>query len=179
MKRETFDLETRFAIEGDEGVITGYAARFNEPNRHREKILPGAFRRTLLEHRAAGSRPLMLWSHNPDEIIGVWTDLVEDGQGLKVTGRLIRETTRGAEALALVKAGAVNGLSIGFRAREQERAANGMRTLIDIELGEISIVGLPSAGLARIHSLRSSDRASAAVPVISALKAAARSIAKR
>lgn len=178
MKRETFDLETRFAVEGDAGVITGYAARFNEKNRHNETIQPGAFRKTLLEHRSAGSRPLMLWSHNPDEIIGVWDNLVEDAQGLKVTGRLIRETARGAEAFALVKAGAVNGLSIGFRARQQERATDGTRSLIDVELGEISIVGLPSAGLARIHSLRA-DRETAAASVVTALQAAARSIGKR
>lgn len=149
------DLNIRFDASGDEGVFTGHAVIFDERNSHNETVQRGAFKRSLAEHKAAGTRPLMLWSHNPSEIIGVWTNITEDATGLAVSGKIVTSTTRGREAYDLLRAGALNGLSIGFRARGDKRAANGVRVLTDIDLAEISIVGLPSAGRARITSVRS------------------------
>lgn len=157
---DRLDLSTRFEASGDEGVFTGYAAIWDEPNAHKETVQRGAFRRSLQEHVRAGTKPLMLWSHNQSEIIGVWTEIREDDKGLSVTGKIVTTTTRGREAFDLLKAGALNGLSIGFRSRADKRAANGLRVLTDIDLAEISIVGLPSAGRARITSVRSSGRSS-------------------
>jgi hypothetical protein len=82
----------------------------------------GAFRKSLTEHRAAGTKPVMLWSHDPAAIIGVWTETREDEKGLFVRGQLVVSTPRGREAYDLLKAGALNGLSIGFRARGDIRA---------------------------------------------------------
>ena len=133
------------------GTFTGYASVFGEADSFGDTIRPGAFRRAI-ETRSSG--PPMLWSHDPSQPIGTWTDMAEDTRGLKVTGRLITETARGAEAYALIKAGAVNGLSIGFRARKSERGANGRRVLTDVDLIEISLVTLPAASNARVTSVR-------------------------
>lgn len=154
MNRDTLDFEVRFAAD-DAGTFTGHAAIFDEPNSFGEIVKRGAFRKSISEHRSRGTKPPMLWSHDPGEVIGVWSDLTEDEKGLAVTGRLITETTRGKEAHALLKAGAVNGLSIGFRARSSERGPNGVRVLTDIELVEISIVSLPAASAARVTKVRS------------------------
>lgn len=152
--REALDFDIRFSAD-DAGSFTGHAAIFDERNSFNEVVKRGAFARTLAEHLARNLRPPMLWSHRTDEVIGVWTEIREDATGLAVTGKLVTETAKGKEAHALLKAGALNGLSIGFRARGAERAANGLRILTDIDLVEISLVALPSAGNARIKQVRS------------------------
>ncbi|WP_276118392.1 HK97 family phage prohead protease [Pararhizobium qamdonense] len=164
--RDTLDFDIRFSAD-DAGTFTGHAAVFGERNSFNEIVKPGAFVRTLSEHQARDIRPPMLWSHRTDEIIGVWTDIREDATGLSVTGKLVTETAKGREAHALLKAGALSGLSIGFRARTQERGANGLRILTDIELVEISLVALPSAGNARIKQVRSMSDVSAFTRAVS------------
>lgn len=151
---DTLNYDVRFAAD-DTGTFTGHAAIFGEKNTYNEIVKPGAFARTLADHSARNIRPPMLWAHNTSEVIGVWTDLREDATGLAVTGKLITDTARGKEALALLKASALNGLSIGFRAKNATRDAQGVRILNDIDLVEISLVALPSAGNARIKHVRS------------------------
>ncbi len=102
----------RTTIDAD-GTVEGYASLFGEIDAARDMVMPGAFRQTL---KLRGPRRVpMLFQHDPSEPIGIWLDLVEDGHGLKARGRLIPEVMRARELLALVKAGAVDGLSIGFR----------------------------------------------------------------
>jgi HK97 family phage prohead protease len=153
MNREALDFDIRFAAD-DAGSFTGHAAVFDERNSFNEIVKRGAFTRTLSEHHARNVRPPMLWAHDTREVVGVWTDIREDATGLAVTGKLVTETAKGKEAHALLKAGALSGLSIGFRARGAERASNGLRILTDIDLVEISLVALPSAGNARIKQVR-------------------------
>lgn len=155
MTLETLTIATpelRFANE-DEGRFSGYASVFGEVDSYGDTIKRGAYARTIREGKSRGG-PSMFWNHNPDQPIGTWSDIVEDAKGLKVTGKLVTATTRGAETLALLKAGAVNGLSIGFRARKSERGPNGGRVLTDIDLVEISIVTLPAASKARVLAVR-------------------------
>jgi hypothetical protein len=118
----------------------------------------------------------MFWNHDSDQPIGVWTELVEDERGLKVTGKLVTETARGAEALALLKAGAISGLSIGFRARAAERGPNGGRVITDIELIEVSLVSLPAANKARVTSVKSEAAARADDSISAFARAVARAI---
>lgn len=165
--REALDFDIRFTAADDGGVFTGHAAVFDERNSFNEIVKRGAFSRTLNEHQTRNIRPPMLWSHRSDEVCGVWESITEDATGLAVRGRLITETTRGREAHALLKAGALSGLSIGFRARTAERGANGLRILTDIELVEISLVALPSAGNARIKQVRSAGELSAFTRAVS------------
>ena len=150
---DTLDFEVRFAAD-DAGTFTGYAARFGEVNAHNEIVLPGTFLRTIADHQKRGAKPPMLWAHNQAEPIGVWEDMREDATGLAVRGRIVLETNKGREAHALMKAGAITGLSIGFRNAKATRSASGIRQIADLDLGEISLVTLPSASNARIISVR-------------------------
>lgn len=153
MLEQTVPLSLKFA-PGDAGTIAGYASVFGPPaDRHGDVIAPGAFAKSL----ASGDKPLMLWSHDLSEPIGTWTSIKEDSKGLHVTGRLTLETRRGAEAYALLKDGALNGLSIGFRTVAADELPGGGRLLTEIELAEISLVTLPSASRARITSVKSAE----------------------
>ena len=151
---DTLDVECRFATD-ESGTFSGYAARFGETNAHNEIVLPGAFKQTLAEHQTRGTKPPMLWAHDQSQPIGVWDSLTEDATGLAVRGRLVTETTKGKDALALMKAGAISGLSIGFRNAKATRSASGIRQIADLTLAEISLVTLPSASNARVTSVRS------------------------
>ncbi|MCH8683887.1 phage major capsid protein [Pedomonas mirosovicensis] len=151
---DRFDLEVKLSTS-EAGVLTGYASLFNdEPDSYGDVIAKGAFARSLAQHKAAGTVPLMLWHHDLAEPIGIWLDVREDSAGLVVTGRLILETRRGQEAYALLKAGALNGLSIGYRTRASDPRPGGGRILKDVDLYEISLVTIPAATRARITSVK-------------------------
>ncbi|EPX87249.1 phage prohead protease, HK97 family [Rubellimicrobium thermophilum DSM 16684] len=94
----------------------------------------------------------MLWQHDPREVIGVWDEVTEDARGLHVRGRILPEVARGREALALLAAGALDGLSIGYRTLRATKDAQGRRRLHEIELWEVSLVTFPMLREARIAS---------------------------
>lgn len=153
---ERLSIEVKLAGGDDVGTISGYASRFGgAPDSYGDTVAPGAFAQSLAEHKAAATTPLMLWHHDMSAPIGVWSEIREDAEGLAVKGRLILETERGREAHALLRAGAINGLSIGFRTRDASRRSGGGRVLENVELLEISLVSLPAASRARIDSVKS------------------------
>jgi HK97 family phage major capsid protein/HK97 family phage prohead protease len=150
-------LEFRFSPDlSDSGTFSGYASVWNELDRHATAFAHGAFAASLSEHRNAGHRLPMLWNHAPDNIIGAWELIEEDAHGLKVKGRIVTETRAGAEAYALLKAGSLNGLSVGFRRLRDEPRRGGGRTILQADLAEISLVGIPSAKSARVTEVRAS-----------------------
>lgn len=151
MKTKDFALHVKDVSE--EGTFTGYGSIFGNVDSYGEKVMPGAFAESLARHRREGSKPLMLWQHDPSEPIGVWEDLAEDGKGLRGTGRFVLETTRGREAYALLKAGALRGLSIGYREIEAEPDGN-IRLLKKLDLMEISVVSFPANRRARIDAVK-------------------------
>jgi hypothetical protein len=86
----------------------------------------------------------MLWQHDTSKVIGVYESIAEDDYGLKVKGRLLADVKQGAEALILLRAGAIDSMSIGYRVREAEAEADGrVRRLTAIDLMEISLVTFP------------------------------------
>lgn len=149
-----------FAIRstGDDGTVEGYGSVFGHRDTYDDVIMPGAFSASLAAHRAAGTMPAMLWQHDPEEPIGVWSEMVEDEKGLRVKGRLVLEAERGRAAHALLKAGALKGLSIGFMAKQwaYDRDTE-VRTLTEIDLWEVSAVTFPAQSLARITNVKSAD----------------------
>ncbi|MDD2869739.1 phage major capsid protein [Neomegalonema sp.] len=159
------DFEVKFSTS-EAGLLSGYASVFGgEPDSYGDIIARGAFTASLRQHKAAGGAPLLLWQHDPSEPIGAWTELQEDQTGLFVSGRLVLDTRRGSEAYALLKAGALNGLSIGYRAKSHERRPGGGRLLKEIDLIEISLVSIPAASAARVTSVKA---APAAIPAMKA-----------
>ncbi|OYY06592.1 MAG: peptidase U35, partial [Rhizobiales bacterium 35-68-8] len=102
----------RTIIEPD-GTVEGYASLFGEIDQARDMVMAGAFAATLRQRTVR--RIPMLFQHDPAEPVGVWLELREDSKGLYARGRLIPEVARGRELLSLLRAGAIDGLSIGFR----------------------------------------------------------------
>ncbi len=135
------------------GVFEGYAALFNREDLGHDIILPGAFAKSLAVRKAAGVR--LLFQHDPAEPIGVWEELREDAYGLFAKGRLLTDVERAREVLTLMRAGAVDGLSIGFRAsRASKDAKTGIRRISEIDLWEISVVTFPMQPDARIRAVK-------------------------
>ncbi len=125
--------------------FAGYAAVFDRPDRGGDVVRAGAFARAL--KRGAGAVPL-LWQHEPGRPIGRIEYLKEDKRGLRVIGRLAD-----GRAAALLKEGAVGGLSFGYRVREARGEAP--RELVDLELVEVSLVTFPMQPRARVHAIQS------------------------
>jgi HK97 family phage prohead protease len=146
--------ETRFAPE-DSGAISGYAAIWGKRDLFGDVVQRGAFAKSLAAHQAAGTRPLMLWAHDPARPVGVWNEIREDDTGLHVTGMLVMDSTVGRDAHALLKAQALNGLSIGFRTVRAAPSIGGGRTVQEMELIEVSLVARPAQAAARVASVRS------------------------
>jgi Escherichia/Staphylococcus phage prohead protease len=127
----------------------GYASLFGVVDQGGDVILPGAFAASLARSGARGVR--MLFQHDPAEPVGVWLRLAEDGRGLRVHGRLTRGASRSEDLARLIADGAIDGLSIGFRARAFSRdRGRGFRRLTAIELIEISLVSFPMLNAARL-----------------------------
>jgi HK97 family phage prohead protease len=154
----TMVSETKFAraalshVEAD-GTFSGYASLFNKADLGRDVVMPGAFRASLAKRGAAGVK--MLFQHDPAEPIGVWTEIREDGQGLYVKGRLTTDVARARELLSLMRAGALDGLSIGYRTvRGKTDAKTGVRRLYEVDLWEISVVTFPMQPEARVVAVK-------------------------
>lgn len=141
----------------DEGVFEGYGSIFNNVDTGRDMVLPGAFADSLKQRPAAKVK--MLWQHDSWQPIGVWEELKEDNRGLYARGRLLTETQRGKEAYALVKAGALDGLSIGYRTLEEEYdGASRVRKLMKVDLREISFVTFPMNESAQISTIKGGEK---------------------
>lgn len=144
-------LETKFTpiappASAAEGRVEGYASVFGVIDDGGDEVAPSAFSASLARRTAAVK---LLWQHDPSQPIGVWDELVQDAVGLRVSGRLITEVRRGAEAAALLAAGAVDGLSIGYRTLRSEKTRAGGRRLLEIDLWEVSLVTFPMLSEAR------------------------------
>ena len=152
----SFALQIKAA--GDDGTIEGYGSVFGVRDNYDDVIAKGAFIQSLKDHKAAGTMPAMLWQHDADKPIGVWTEMVEDEKGLRIKGQLAMETVKGKEAHALLKMGALNGLSIGFMSKEwvYDRETE-VRTLTAIDLWEVSLVTFPANEKARVTNVKSAD----------------------
>ncbi len=150
-----------FSIEikaNEDGTIEGYGSVFGVLDNYDDVIAKGAFKDSLAAHKAAGTMPAMLWQHDADDPIGVWLEMSEDARGLKVKGQLCLDTARGKEAHALLKMGALNGLSIGFISKSWAYDTNtDVRTLTEVDLWEVSLVTFPANEKARITNVKSAD----------------------
>lgn len=135
-----------------EGVIEGYGSVFDVVDKGGDIVVAGAFTTAL----QSGRKIRMLWQHDPSEVIGVWDDVAEDGNGLRVKGRILTSIEDGRRAHELVKAGAVDGLSIGYRTlRSMDR--NGKRAILEADLWEVSLVTFPMNEMARVDAVKASD----------------------
>lgn len=136
----------------DGQVIEGYASLFGKRDQGGDVVMRGAYAGSLARLKAAGRRVRMLWQHDPMQPIGIWEEVREDATGLWVKGRILTEVEKGREAAALVAAGAMDGLSIGYRTLRADRDAKGGRQLAELELWEVSLVTFPMLPEARVSA---------------------------
>ena len=144
MERKALSLELKAT---DAGEVTGYGSVFGGVDSYGDTILPGAFQKSIGKRK-----PKMLWQHRMDMPIGVWDEVVEDGKGLRLKGRLA-DTMQGKEAAELVRMGALDGLSIGFRTVADEIDGN-KRKLKEVDLYEVSFVTMPADQKARVTGIK-------------------------
>lgn len=136
----SFELETKEA--DDRVTISGYGSVANNVDFGGDLVEPGAFADAI----KSGRKPKMLWQHDTRSIIGTWDSLEENSRGLKVSGTILTKLAQGAEAAILLREKAIDGLSIGYIAKEFEfkKSNSGMvRHIKAAELLEISVVTFP------------------------------------
>jgi HK97 family phage prohead protease len=162
-------LETKFARFDPEALqvtggceIAGYASLFGSCDQGGDIVEKGAYAASLKRLDASQRRVRMLWQHDPTEPIGIWDEVREDQRGLFVKGRLLMEVARAREAAALIEAGAIDGLSIGYRTLRATKDGQGRRLLSEVELWEVSLVTFPMLPEARISAQAKATEAKAA-----------------
>ncbi|UWQ16149.1 HK97 family phage prohead protease [Jannaschia sp. M317] len=141
----------------ENGEFEGYGSTFGgEPDSHGDIIAPGAYADSL----ASGKMPKMFWQHDSREPIGRWTEAAEDGKGLLLKGRLNTQVQRGREAYELLKAGDIDGLSIGYRIVEYTRNTDDDTWLLEkLDLIEVSVVSVPANDNATITNIKAARAA--------------------
>lgn len=142
MKLDRKAFATEWKADTATGQVEGYGAVFGNVDTYGDIILRGAFGNTMGKRKVK-----MLWQHNPDQPIGVWDEMREDDRGLWMKGRILSEVEKGKEAIALMSAGAIEGLSIGYKTVDAEYT-NGNRIIKEIDLWETSIVTFPANEMA-------------------------------
>ncbi len=175
--------ERKFARAGealvvaDGAVIEGYASYFGKADKAGDIVQPGAYAASLAALEKAGRRVKMLWQHDPAQPIGIWDEVREDARGLYVKGRLLSDVAKAREAAALIGAGAIDGLSIGYRTVKAERDGKGRRLLNELELWEVSLVTFPMLPEARVGAKGESLEGEALRELAGVLEAARRELA--
>lgn len=149
-------LEHKFARLGGDITVTdgteisGYASLFGAVDQGGDVVQAGAYAVSLAGIAARSGSVKMLWQHDPAQPIGVWDEVREDARGLWVKGRILTEVAKGREAVALLAAGAIDGLSIGYRTVKARKDDKGGRILAELELWEVSLVTFPMLPEARV-----------------------------
>ena len=140
----------------DESRIEGYASLFGDADQGGDIVTKGAYAASLKRLATEGRQVKMLWQHDPAQPIGIWDEVREDARGLYVKGRLLDSVARARDAAALISAGAIDGLSIGYRTVKATKNDKGQRLLTELELWEVSLVTFPMLPSARVGAKGSS-----------------------
>lgn len=148
MEYKHASFEAKAAPDGD-GRFEGYASVFGNVDGGMDVVQKGAFTKSL-----ATRTPKMLWQHDPHQIIGVWEAVSEDDRGLFVKGRLFAEIERGRDALTLLREGALDSMSIGYRTIEAAPEGR-VRKLKEVSLFEVSLVTFAMNELATVTAVKS------------------------
>ena len=151
------DLSFEIKAVSDDGLFSGYASVFDNVDSYGDIVRKGAFVESIGEWEAKGKMPPILWNHDPSDPIGIYTKMHEDGKGLYVEGRLlIDDVPRAKQTHALMKAGVIDGLSIGYRVKEYlYNVDEEVTDLIKLSLREVSIVTFPANPETRIEAVKS------------------------
>jgi len=148
-----------FEIKADEqGYFTGYASAFDVVDNQKDSIQQGAFLESLAK-KDNGKKIKFLWQHDSSQPIGYFEEIYEDFYGLFVKGKFLLELEKAQEAYTLLKAGAVEGLSIGYRTKKAKiDPKTGVRQIQQLDLFEISLVTFPANDAATVRMVKAKDK---------------------
>ena len=151
------DLSFEIKTVSDDGLFSGYASVFDNVDSYGDIVRKGAFVESIGEWESKGKMPPILWNHDPSDPIGIYTKMQEDDKGLYVEGKLlIDDVPRARQTHALMKAGVIDGLSIGYRVKEYlYNVDEEVTDLIKLSLREVSIVTFPANPETRIEAVKS------------------------
>ncbi len=156
LSHKVFQFELHKDSMTEEGYFEGHGSVFGNRDLQDDIVMPGAFAESIKRHNGRGPTVKMLWQHDSENPIGPWPLLEEDKKGLKVGGQLLMEVQQSREAYVLLKAGALDGLSIGYQTEKHETDnETGIRKLLKINLWEISLVTFPANPKARVRRVKS------------------------
>jgi len=145
--------------EEEKGMFEGYGSIFGNKDLGNDVVEAGAFSKSLRKRKP--NQVKLLWQHKQDQPIGVFEKITEDGDGLQVKGRLALGTQQGREAFELMKMGALDGLSIGYKADPDKQSYDERRRrrmLKEVDLMEISLVTFPMNPKARVTMVKACDK---------------------
>lgn len=150
MLHKSFAFEVKKEPDED-GSFEGYASTFGNVDQGMDIVERGAFANSI-----AARKPKMLWQHDVRQVIGVWDEMKEDERGLFVRGRLLKDVRLGREAMALMRAGALDSMSIGYRVKEAAEDGGGrVRRLLEVDLFEVSLVTFAMNEAATVTAVKS------------------------
>ena len=152
---EFLDCEFKQIDADDEGVFEGYASVFGNKDLGNDVIMEGAFSKSI--HKKKPKQIKLLYQHKTDEPIGVIDDVMEDKRGLKVKGRLAMNTQKGREVYELMKMGALDSMSIGYRLNPKSYHYDDKekkRVIKEVDLMEISMVTFPMNPKAKVTKVK-------------------------
>lgn len=158
----TKDLSVKLEIKEDHNdddfvFIKGIASSFGNTDRTGDIIEPGAFKKTIKLMKAGERKVAFLNQHRMDQPIGVVDSLKEVGVTVEFEGRLARENSIVKDMLPLLKMGALHSVSIGFNIVDSEMDNDGLRTIKEVDLWELSIVTIPANEKAKITSVKKDE----------------------
>lgn len=138
-----------FKAAGAEGEISGYGAVYRREDLGGDKIAVGALADGLKTHT-----PVMLFNHDPGQILGVWDSVEDNSRGLKIKGRINMDTQLGRDVHSNMKMGALKGFSIGYQTHDAEFDSKGVRTILRATVFEVSAVAIPMQPAATIDAVK-------------------------
>lgn len=157
MKRSNFGQAFEVKnFDSESGKFSGYISRFDEVDGGNDVVLKGAFLRSLKQHRENKRTVPVLWQHDHGIPIGRWLDLKEDNIGLFGEGELAIGVQKAEEARTLMKMDVATGISMGYTTRRKHTdEKTKVRSLIEVDLWEGSIVTFPMLDTARVETVKS------------------------
>lgn len=155
--RSRMDMDLTIKSVSESGEFEGYGSVFGVKDSYGDIVVAGAFSKSLKDWESKGRLPALLWQHQMDQPIGVFSEMYEDEQGLYVKGRLLIEDDQLAKrAHAHMKAGSLTGMSIGYVLKDYEYdGGKGAFVLKEIQLWEVSLVTFPANDEARVAEVKS------------------------
>lgn len=146
---EEFDFVLDTKGISDDGLIEGLAVGYGNVDHGGDRVMPGAISASIANRKTL---PMLLY-HDQRRPVGVWNSFREVSEGLLVKGRFALATDEGKQGHELARAGALEGLSMGYKTLKH-RLEGKTRQLLEVALHEISLVTVPMNERTRVISVK-------------------------